>query len=175
VPIVLTEYPTEPFNTYASLAFFKTRLDNQLRSYTGKTDEQLKAALIASTEYMNVRHSYVGYMAEAGQSNQWPRREAYNVRGDIQVGIPLAVQQACCEYAWRQLNAGDLMPDPTADDTGQVIKSKSEQVGPLETSVSYETDQGVQLPCYPKADGILNAAGLVRRRGGFTVGSIARA
>jgi hypothetical protein len=175
MPITLTTYPTEPFNSYASLAYFKARLDVQLRVWAGKTDDQMSSALIAATEYMDVRHGYVGYPKVAGQSRQWPREEAYDCRGDKVTGIHVALQNACCEYAWRHLNGLDLMPDPTADEFGQVVKSKDEKVGPIATSIEYETSRGTRLPVYPKADSILYAAGLVVRRSGLTIGTVGRA
>jgi hypothetical protein len=175
MPIALTTHPAEPFNSYASLEYFKARLDNQLRVYTGKTDDQMRSALIAATEYADIRHAFVGYPKLAGQSRQWPREEAYDARGDKVVGVHVALQNATCEYAWRQLNGLELMPDPTADAFGQVVKSREEKVGPISESVTYETAYGRQLPIYPAADNLLTAAGLVRRRSGFTVGSLARA
>ncbi len=171
MPVTLTVYPAEPFNSYASLAYFKARLDQKLRVYVGKTDDQLMAALVDATEYMDIRHSYVGYPAVAGQSRQWPREEAYDCRGDKVVGIHTALKDACCEYAWRGLST-ELMPDPVADETGQVVKSKEEKVGPLSTSVTYETVKGMRVPTFPRADGLLYAAGLVRRRSGMTVGNL---
>jgi hypothetical protein len=161
LPITLTVYPTEPANSYASLEYFKA------------DDEQLKAALIEATEYADVRHAYVGYPKEKGQSRQWPREEAYDNRGDKVEGIHTALANAVCEYAWRALN-GVLMPDPSQDAYGQVVKSREEKVGPVSESVSYETTRGQQLPFYPKADGLLAAAGLIRRAPGVSIHTIAR-
>jgi hypothetical protein len=173
LPIALTNYPAEPFNSYASLDFFKERLDIQLRSYVGKTDDQMSSALIQATEYANIRFAFNGYPKIKGQSNQFPREECYDNRGDRVEGIPLALQRAVCEYAWMVLNGKDLMPDPVQDERGQVVKSISEKVGPLATDIEYEVSQGQRFPSYPKADGLLYSAGLVRRRGGFSVGHLA--
>ena len=174
MPIALTEYPTEPFNSYASIAYFKARMDQKLRSYVGKTDDQIASALIEATEYADIRWSFVGYRAEKGQSREWPRREAYDMRGDLVEGIHTALKNAVCEYAWRVLNGQVLMPDPTVDERGQVVKSIQEKVGPIETDITYDNDKGVALPSYPHADNLLHAAGLVARKRGFTVGYLGR-
>jgi hypothetical protein len=173
--IILTEHPAEPFNSYASIQYFKDRMDLKLRSYVGKTDDQIASALITATEYADIRWGFVGYMKEKGQSRQWPRLEAYDIRGDLIEGIPAALKNAVCEYAWRVLNGGELMPDPTLDERGQVIKSIAEKVGPIETDIVYDNTKGVRLPSYPNADNLLIAAGLVARKAGFTVGTLGRA
>jgi len=171
---VQTLPPVAGANAYVSVAFFKARMDAKLRSYAGKTDDQLIAAITAATEYVDTRFRFVGYRVAAGQSTEWPRQNAYDDRGDRVVGVPDAVMKATCDYAFRALSA-ELMPDATRDESGQVVKSKTEKVGPLEESVEYAT-YFASMPEYPAADRLLSSRGLVCSAaiGGFAVHNTAR-
>ncbi|MNV94103.1 hypothetical protein D3C71_1888740 [compost metagenome] len=118
----------------------------------------------------------MGYQYAKGQTTEWPRSAAYDKRGDRLEGIPLPVVWATCEYALRALSA-DLLADPDRDSTGQAIKSKSEEVGPIKESIEYQDYGGFQLPSYPLADAILRSRGLIvtTGAGGISFGDLGRA
>lgn len=175
--IVQTNPPTAGANAYVSLAYFKVYLDLRRRSYVGKSNEDLEAAIVEATAYQDVRFPYGGYRAKKGQSTQFPRLDAYDDRGDRAEGTPDAVERACCEYAWRALTSGPLMPDPERDPSGLAVKSYSEGVGPIRESVEFDQYSAGAMPSYPAADAILTSSGLVStggRTSGFFVADLGR-
>jgi len=176
--VTVTTYPDPDATGYVSVAEFKAYCDQRLKAYAGKTDDQIGASINEGSEYMELRFQFVGYRKEKEQSREWPRSEAWDERGDLVEGVPQAVKDACCEYAFRRLNGIALLPDPERDDSGRSLKSKEEKVGPLATKVEYEAASGgYELPVFPSADRILVRRGLVRQApasGGISVGEVAR-
>lgn len=176
--INVTTYPVVAATGYVSIAEFKAWCDQRLKSYAGKTDDAIGASCNLAAEYMDMRFRFVGYRKDKAQTREWPRSDAWDSRGDLVEGVPQAVKDACCEYAFRSLNGVDLLPDPTRDGSGRSVKSKAEQVGPIKTDVEYEPSSGYELPVFPSADRILTRQGLVDATaagGGISVGSVGRA
>lgn len=171
--VTVTTSPTASATSYVSLAEFKAWCDQRLKTYAGKTDDQLGVAVNAGAEYMDVRFNFVGYRKDAAQAREWPRESAWDSRGDKVDGVHQAVKDAQCAYAFMALSQ-ELMAAPTRDESGRVIKSKDEAVGPIKTSVEYETISGYEVPIFPAIDRLLYRHGLVVRKGGFSVGSVAR-
>jgi hypothetical protein len=160
--LIVQTYPTVTAgaNGYVSLVELKAYLDARLKSYAGKEDPQLEAAIIEATTYVDLRFTYIGYRLEANQDTEWPRQNAWDDRGDKVDGIPKAVKSATCEYAFRALSA-ELMADPERDASGLQVQSKSETVGPISTAVTFADRAGSALPAYPAADRLLTSRGLV--------------
>lgn len=172
--MAITVYPDLAANGYVSLQEAKDYWSSRLKVVTGKTDAELEAAIILATQYLDLRFRFVGYRELQGQALEWPRSYAYDDRGDRVIGVPQAVKHACCEYAFRALSK-ELMADPTRDDSGRVVKSKEEKVGPISESVDYSEFSGFALPVYPFADRMLYQRRLVRRSpGGIGVSDIER-
>ena len=74
------------------------------------------------------------------------------------VAIPKALKKACCEYALRALLNGKLLQDPTVDATGQALQTKTENVGPIQTTYVYFNSGGIQIKQpYPEADLLLQS------------------
>lgn len=174
--ITITIYPDPQANGYVTLVEARAYWANALMT-NAKTsvDDEVAAAIIRATRYLDLRFSFSGYRRDKGQLRQWPRSYAYDDRGDPVEGVPQAVKDACCEYAFRSFSI-DLLPDPTRDESGRAVKSKREKVGPIEEEVEYVEFGGLQLPTYPLADRMLAAAGLLQKAaGGITVGDVRRA
>jgi len=97
---------------------------------------------------------------------EFPRRYLYDkalVRVD---GIPIKLQEAMYEYAYRAQSVA-LAPDPTVDASGLRITSTEKQVGPIVTKVTYAENQVAAIATpYPAADRLL--------REFITVGGIIR-
>lgn len=175
--MAITTYPVLTANGYVTVTEAKTYWTDRLKVWAGKTDAQIEAAILAGSSYLDMRFTYNGYRQFAGQILQFPRQSAFDDRNDRVVGIPLAVKNATCEYAFRALSA-DIFADPARDDTGERVKSKSSKVGPIEEKVEFmETNGGYSMPSYPFADRMLMTSGLVASsaKGGLGNGSTVRA
>jgi hypothetical protein len=72
------------------------------------------------------------------------------------VAIPRTLKKACAEYALRALLNGKLLSDPVVDETGVQLQSKTENVGPIQTSYVYYNTGGISVTQpYPEADLLL--------------------
>ena len=178
--IVQGDTPVAGANAYVDVAAFRAYHTDRGVDLSAYTDPQIQVAIVKGTQYLDLRFEYVGQRVDRLQDLEWPRKFAYNDRGDFVTGLPTAVKQATSEYAYRALSSA-LLADPTVSDTGLTVKSKEETVGPITEKYEFETRGGVALPDYPQADRILIARGLVKsggtsgQTGGLMVGSIGRA
>lgn len=177
---VQTLPPTDGANAYVTVADFRAYHTDRGRDVndTLYPDAKVQAAIVQATQYLDVRFEYVGYRYAADQSTEWPRSAAYDNRGDRLVGIPVPVKQATFEYAYRALS-DELLADPSRDDYGKAVKSKTESVGPIRESVEYADYGGFEMPAYPMADKLLTSRGLTCGSGqdnpsGLKVGTIGR-
>lgn len=176
MPITVTTYPNPLANGYVTLAEARAYWAERLMTNVNAADDdKVAAAIIKATQYLDVRFTYVGYRDLKDQKREWPRAYAYDDRGDTVDGVPQAVKDATCEYAFRALSI-ELLADPSRDESGRVVKSKDEKVGPISESVEYSEYAGLDLPAYPVADRMLLARGLIKgKAGGITSGYVARA
>jgi hypothetical protein len=176
MPIVVTTYPNPLANGYVTLLEARAYWAERLMTHTSTgVDDTVSSAIIRATQYLDVRFGFVGYRELKDQDREWPRAYAYDNRGDRIIGVPKAIKDATCEYAFRALSAS-LLADPVRDDSGRVVKSKDEKVGPIAESVEYSEYAGFELPAYPAADRLLLAKGLIMgKAGGISTGYIGRA
>lgn len=173
MPVTVTTYPTVDATSYASVVEFKAWAEQRLKTLTGYSDDQLGAALNVAAEYMDIRFKFKGRREVATQAREWPRSFVQDEMGYPINGMPPEVKTACCGYAFLALTT-ELMPSPTRDETGRSVKSKDEAVGPLKTSVEYDTSSGYELPIFPAVDRLLYRRGLVVRGtgGGLSIGTL---
>lgn len=150
-------------NAYADLAYVRGyHADRGLDlSAPGTPDAALQAAIIKATAYLDTRYTFLGCRRNNDQDTEWPRRDAYDRSGYLINGVPKAVKQAMAELAQRALTI-TLLSDPTRDETGRTILSKSEGLTPMSESVTYAAGGAFTLPEYPAVDRLLVAAGLIR-------------
>ena len=154
-------------NSYVDLVTFKAYHDDRGNVYAPASDTLIGQALIKATDYLDQRFPYVGMkLSGFNQVTEWPRFRAYDRDRRIVNGIPLAVKEATCEYAFRALTTNPILnPDPTISPTGSRIQSVSETMeGVGSKDVTYAVDQPWNMPEYPAADAKLHKAGLVRSR-----------
>jgi hypothetical protein len=152
-------------NAYIDVAFFKAYHDDRGNDYGTPTDDVLAQKIIIGTDYVDTRFRYIGSrLIGRQQATEWPRQSAYDLDRYAVIGIPMEVKEATAEYALRALK-GDINPDPIRDESGATIQSKSEQVGPIQESVTYVGGATVTMPKYPAADQKLRKAGLVLNGG----------
>jgi|SRR5687768_5934777 len=161
-------------NSYADVeyadAYFTLR---GITDWTG-TDSVKEAALIRATDYIETVFStkFIGTQAfvsdppdlDVDQALSFPRDTRVSYIGfygytfealEKPVVIPVALKKATCEYALRALTAS-LLVDPTVDETGALITSKTEQVGPIRETTQYYASGGIQITQpYPAADLLL--------------------
>lgn len=155
-------------NAYADLSFVRAYHLDRGRDLSSTADSDLQVAIIKATQYVDTRYTFPGSRQNRDQSTEWPRLDVTDRSGYLVDGIPRAVKQATAELANRALTE-DLLADPTRDDSGRAVLSKSEGVGPIKEAVEYAAGGSFQLPEYPSVDRMLLAAGLLS--GGLSSGS----
>lgn len=110
--------------------------------------EQKQVNLVKATDYINIRFNYKNEVVNKDQSLSFPRKE---------IGLPVDVLKACCEYAIRA-NSGELTPDIEQDASGLLVTAKTEKIGPIEESYTFAgaTASDVRsFKRYPAADNLL--------------------
>lgn len=160
--IVQTNPPTDGANAYISVAFFRDYHAERGRDYGNTStypDETVKAWIILATQFLDLRFDYFGLPVDDDQSTEFPRKLLVNRRGDEVEGIPPCIQQATAEYALRA-RLSPLLPDPSRDETGMTVKSRSETVGPISERVEYLAYSGFRMPVYPLADRLILSQGI---------------
>jgi len=169
-------------NAYVDEAYFvayHSNLQNDLSLYT---DDQVTAAIIRGSRYLDQRFMYVGYRLVPYQRMEWPRQNAWDNRRNIVLGLPPQVQEATCEYALRSLQSaagsgGMLVADPSRDETGKDLQRRIDTIsGAVKSEAVFDRYTGFRMPSYPEADLILTARGLVYKSnfGSLSVGTIGR-
>lgn len=153
-------------NAYVTVAAFKAYHDDRGNSYGSPipADAVIEKAIVKATDYIDQRFNYKGVRQQTmnTQTTAWPRSNVVDTDGNWVSGIPLAVKNACCEYALRALSS-TLNPDPVSpDDSGYRVKSIKKVAGPVSKEIEYDNSgPNVALPRYPSADRLLVAAGLI--------------
>lgn len=119
---------------------------------TAQSNKAIEYALQRATRYMDAFHKWLGYRRTTVQALDWPRVNAVYNDGRLALDVPPEVQEACALYAFYSLSAA-LAPNPTYDDSGARVLSKTEKVGPIEESVTYAADGALATKrSYPLAD-----------------------
>ena len=172
--IVISTEGAADATAYVSVAEFKSWADQRLKDYSGKTDDQIGAAINAAAEFMDSEYKFVGYRKDKAQALEWPRESAWDVRGDKVDGVPNEIKLANSELGFRALS-GDLRADPTRDPSGRVVKQKEEKVGPISESVTYDERFGYDRPMYPQVTALLRRRRLLVQSSGIGVGCVGRA
>lgn len=150
-------------NAYISVAFFTGYHADRAQTYTGD-NTAIQAAIVRATQYLDTRFTFVGYAVGEEQTTQWPRLSARDNNDRLRTGIPREIMNATAEYA-RIALAQSINPNPTQDETGARVKSRSSKAGPVSEAITYVDGSVVKLPKYPIADQWLIASGLVERSG----------
>lgn len=158
-------------NAYIDVAYFKDYHGTRGRAdeYGAATDQQIQAAIVMATGYLDGRFQFVGWRQQLGtQTTQWPRYSAVDNDYVYVTGIPSEVKDATAEYAMRALpglvvtpTANTLNPDPEVSDTGAYVEESIVKVGPIEEAIRYSGGGQYRFPPYPFADMILKKRGLV--------------
>lgn len=91
------------------------------------------------------------------------------VSNTLPTGIPVPLKNAVAEYALRALSAQLFIDNPGPSD-GRLVKSQTDKVDVIETTVEYATaglqmNGGFVMPAFPLADLMLRRAGLVTNTG----------
>lgn len=153
-------------NAYCTVAFADAYfLDRGTVAWTGaNTDKQ--SALIRATDYVETRFRFKEDPFTTTQALHFPTINPDSTADPALPGpMPPKLLKAVCEYAVRALTA-QLAPDLTVDDSGQHLAGKTETVGPITETVTYQPGGTtfVFRP-YPAADSLLR--GLTLPTGGL--------
>jgi len=97
---------------------------------------------------------------------EFPRQYLYDRAGIRVDGVPIKLQEATYEYAYRAQSI-ILAPDPTVDASGLRVTGRKKKVGPIETDIKYAEEQmPVITKPYPAADRLLqeyiSTGGIIR-------------
>jgi len=144
-------------NSYTTVDEFKAYWDNRGFDYSSYTDDQISIALIKATDYLENRWGgkYKGRIEDDDQVLSFPRLSLYDLAGRLVEGIPNKLKYAQIEYAKRALEE-ELTADPTTDESGAPIISKTETVGPITESVQFGNGGlATKYKSYPAADDYL--------------------
>lgn len=119
-------------------------------TWTGTTAAK-QNAIVRATDFMERRW---GPFLK-GQREFWdidglsfPRTFLYDRDGRLVEDVPIKWQQACAEYALRELVGTTLLPDVSTD----TVTSETKKVGPIEIATSFSTGGTEEIPEYPQAD-----------------------
>lgn len=120
-----------------------------------QTTEEKEAAIIISTQYVDLNNSWKGHIVSDAQSLDFPRYGIIDKEGRLLPSdeIPLQLQSAVAEYASRQMDSA-IQPD--VEDTG-AIKSLMTKLDVLEKKTEYQDGTGgyFGIKKYPLADNYL--------------------
>lgn len=156
-------------NSYVSVADFRAYHDARANKYLDD-DDTIAPALIKASTYVDGRFRYKGRRSNGReQTQEWPRVSCYDRDRYPVQGIPQEVKDAVCEYALRAMS-GDLVTDPTRDETGNHIASETLTVGPITTKTDYGDAPSFTMPRYPAADMALKRGGFVLTGGDLLLG-----
>ena len=134
-------------------AYFTAR---NITAWSG-TDEVKEAALIAATEYIDLRwgKQLKGELEfRDTQSLLFPRLNVYDEQRRPLTGIPERLERATAEYALISLSQA-LMPNPTVEDNGKILIEQSDGTGPLTETKKYLSGFLATRP-YPKPDSLMS-------------------
>jgi hypothetical protein len=146
-------------NSYVEITFADTYHNNRGNEYWAALSlDTKKACLIRATDYIDKRFGdrFRGFRQSKDQALSWPRLSAFDDDEFTLDDVPVALQKATSEYALRAAIYNVLAPDPIRTTPGQdmtdtdapneaaaelivgPLKSKTEKVGPISKSVTYE-------------------------------------
>lgn len=143
-------------NSYASVSFADAYFEDRGNAAwaAAASDDAKEQALVRATDYLETRFRFIGDKFDEEQALHFPVDEGE---------IPVNLKKATCEYALRALSA-PLAPDPTTDERGLQVTSKTEKVGPLEESTTYAAYSVSVFKPYPAADALLRGLVVNNRR-----------
>lgn len=152
-------------NSLVSEADFAAYFADRGVDLSAYTSPQIQAALVKASDYVINRYTFIGYPI-SGCTTAWPRSYAYDLAGDLIVGIPSQVVAGTSELAYLSLQGVDLYKDPRADSSGRILTKESKKAGPVEKSVEYaNASASAILPKFPLVDRILFGGGLLSSTG----------
>lgn len=143
----------ENANSYVDLTFADSYFALTSNStWSGLSSSAKQILLIKASSYADDRFrlNYMSIMLNKDQSTEFPRYPYANYQGYMVEGIPDLFKQAICEYALFA-NSNSFYLDPSYSNEGTVI-SKSSTVGPISTSVTYESGGQGTLKQIPTGD-----------------------
>lgn len=153
-------------NSYLTVDEFKAYHTDRGNVFSAYSDSLIQTSLVRATDYLDQRFTFVGERLRGrDQTTEWPRSNARDRDRYAVLGIPTEVKEATAEYALRACAIGALNPDPSRDDSGAAVQSKTETVGPITETTTFVSGSRFSLPKYPAADQKLYKAGLVRTGG----------
>jgi hypothetical protein len=131
-------------NAYISVAFYdQYHTDRGRTAAVALTTDQKQIGIVRATDYVDMRwrDQFPGERLESDeaipQSTEWPRADAAYNNGDDIEGLPIELQKAIAEYAYRAATA-ELLLEPAAayDEDGNAvangtIKEIEQVVGPV--------------------------------------------
>lgn len=120
-------------NSYISVDEFKEYWTDRNVDYTSKSDTEIQASLIKATQYLDTKYKFIGFKYTYNQALEFPRYNAYDKNGYLVTDIPNCLKYALNEASAIELNGSDLYAS-----TEEGVSSKTENVGPVQTTYTYK-------------------------------------
>jgi hypothetical protein len=148
-------------NSYADATFADAYfLDRNNSTWAALSGTQKDAALIAATDYIDVRFGplFKGLILLDSAVDPDVVTQALQFPRDAFSGVPINVKKATAEYAVRA-SSSPLAPDLDVDSSGFEISRKYEKVGPIEERTDFATSGAgssrLYFKPYPAVDALL--------------------
>ncbi|MCC6425641.1 MAG: hypothetical protein IT435_02350 [Phycisphaerales bacterium] len=159
--------------SYIGVAFFRGYFSDRGRDVRGFTDAQVKAFCIRATDFIEQQfgQQFKGTRTTLTQALSFPREDVTVDGVDLADDtVPVLLQYATAEYAYRASKYMDLSPDSpvpfdregadgsTISGGGAVVHSR-EKVGPIEEEKTFSDPTAINnrwaMPKYPAADSLI--------------------
>lgn len=141
-------------NAYIDVAFLDAYFADRNVTLT-ETEAQKQAAIVISTQYVDLNNRWKGEIVSDAQALDFPRKNVYDDEGRKldETTIPAQLKNAVAEYAKRQL-VSDIQPDVQTDDLGNITSISQTVFGAVQESKTFEAGTGgyYGLKRYPLAD-----------------------
>lgn len=137
-------------NSYITVDEFKEYWTDRNVDYTSKSDIEIQASLIKSTQYIDFNYKFIGYKYSVNQGLKFPRYNAVDRNGYWIKDIPRCLKFAVCEAGKIDLEGANLF-----ESSEDGIQEKTENVGPISTTYKYK-NKATGMVSYQVIDKYLN-------------------
>jgi len=161
----------EDANAYIDIPYVETHLlGERLTRFTGLSDDEKEAAIIAATQLVDISFEWLGKRKTFEQGLNWPRA-CVELDGFTVEGVPAAVKKAACEAVWLVMTEESLF---STENNKEVARERVEGA----VDISYVNPKDIINPAASRFE-ILNkllkglyGAEEEKSVGGSSVGSI---
>lgn len=140
-------------NAYVTTIFVDSYFSDRNDALWAGSSSVKQGAIVRATDYIDIRFgsSLIGNVVNSTQPLKFPR-----IISGTNVGVPLAIQKACAEYAKIALSQLLIITPAIAID-GLPISKTVTKIGPIEDTIEYDNNiPALTIRPYPTGDLYLN-------------------